>query len=664
MQRLSSANIYPHGPARWTPSALELQGDAYFSSQNYVEALNAYNASTVMPRLDTGTELQIKIGQTRAAIGDYAGALAQYDAIAQTGNDFIKAQMDYLSGSAHQWLGQTVEAQARFLHAVENYPVSYYSYLSLVELVDAGAVVDDLDRGLVDYFAAQYDVALVALDRFISAGLDGDGTGRYYRAMTLVKLQRYEEAVNDFSYFIANYPAHPKWSIAWYGDLNYPISTPGLAFTQYYYLDRNAEAAQTLRNFAAIVPSDPLAIQYMLTAARILERGNLLEDAGILWEAVADQYPGDSQAGEAIFLAGITFYRLGDFIRAGTDFQRSLLLAVDNDSKGRAYLWIGKTQEKLGEMTKARDAWTQAQSLDQTGYYSVRARDLLLGYAPFESAAIVNLDVDLEKERQDAASWVRLTFNLPVETDLNGPGALATDPRFIRGTELWELGLYDEARLEFEDLRGTISTNPADSFRLANYLVDIGLYRSGIMAARQVLTLAGLDEHTASMQVADYFNHLRYGTYYRDLVEPAAQLNGFDPLFLFSVMRQESLFEGFVRSTAGARGLMQILPETGAEVAGRVGWPLSFTPDMLYRPMISVKLGSYYMADNLIYLNGDIYAALAAYNAGPGNALVWQGLAGNDPDLFLEIVRPPETRNYIRGIYEIFNIYRTLYSPL
>ncbi len=179
--------------------ALEHQGDAYFSANNYVEALNAYNACAVIPRMDDGTELQIKIGQTRAAIGDYAGALAQYDAIAQTGNDYVKAEMDYLSGSAYQWLGQSGSAHERFLHAVENYPVSYYSYLSLVELVDAGVAVNDLDRGLVDYFAGQYDVALVALDRTINSGLDGDGTGRYYRALTLVKLQRYEEAIADFS---------------------------------------------------------------------------------------------------------------------------------------------------------------------------------------------------------------------------------------------------------------------------------------------------------------------------------------------------------------------------------------------------------------------------------------------------------------------------------
>jgi soluble lytic murein transglycosylase len=537
---------------------------------------------------------------------------------------------------------------------VENYPVSYDTFKSLNELMTAGVKVNDLDRGLVNYFAGNFERALERLDIYIAAGLDLDGTARYYRAATLENLNRDTDALADYSYFISNFPAHDRWSEAW-----------GMKATlQWVNLDDYTGAAQTLRDFAAVAPSDPLAIEYLMTAARILERDNQLKEAAILWETIADQFQGNSNAGDAIFLAGISFYRLGDFSRALADFQRSFLLSVDADSRARAYLWLGKTQEKLGDVTKAREAWTQAQGLDATSYYSVRARDLLLGRGPFESASLVNLEVDLAKERVEAASWVRVKFSLPAETDLSGPGALASDPRFVRGTELWELGLYDEARLEFEDLRLAVSASPADTFCLANYLIDLGLYRSGITAARQVLTLAGLDEHSASLQVADYFNHLRYGIYFRELIEPAAQLNGFDPLFLFSVVRQESLFEPFAGSTAGARGLMQIMPDTGAEQASRLGWPLSFEPDMLYRPNVSVKLGAYYLANNRVYLNGDMYGALAAYNAGPGNSLIWQGLSGMDPDLFLEIVRAAETRNYIRGIYEIYNIYRTLYSPL
>jgi soluble lytic murein transglycosylase len=63
-------------------------------------------------------------------------------------------------------------------------------------------------------------------------------------------------------------------------------------------------------------------------------------------------------------------------------------------------------------------------------------------------------------------------------------------------------------------------------------------------------------------------------------------------------------------------------------------------------------------------LGGNLYASLAAYNAGPGNAIVWNELAGGDPDLLLEIIRFQETRDYIRYIYEIYSTYRSIYSSV
>jgi soluble lytic murein transglycosylase len=190
------------------------------------------------------------------------------------------------------------------------------------------------------------------------------------------------------------------------------------------------------------------------------------------------------------------------------------------------------------------------------------------------------------------------------------------------------------------------------------------LYRSAIFAARQVLTLAGLDEHSASLSAPPYFNHVRYGPYYADLIVPNAETHGIHPLILFSIVRQESLFEGFIDSTAGAQGLMQIIPSTGASIARDIGWPSPFELEDLYRPNVSVRLGTEYIASNRRLLGGDTYATLAAYNAGPGNASAWQELAPSDPDLFLEVVRFQETRDYIRFIYEIYATYRTLYSPV
>jgi soluble lytic murein transglycosylase len=73
-------------------------------------------------------------------------------------------------------------------------------------------------------------------------------------------------------------------------------------------------------------------------------------------------------------------------------------------------------------------------------------------------------------------------------------------------------------------------------------------------------------------------------------------------------------------------------------------------------------MGLEYLNTQREHFEGDLLAALAAYNGGPGNAAVWKELAGQDPDLFIEVIRFDETRNYLRNISEIFSIYRRLYG--
>jgi soluble lytic murein transglycosylase len=518
--------------------------------------------------------------------------------------------------------------------------------------VDAGVEVDELDRGLVDYFANQYDVALVALDRYIVANPINDGTPHYYRALTLRELQRTQEAVDEFDYFIRTTPEHPRVVDAW----------EEKGFLQWAVQGDYEAGIQTFLEFVAAYPASPSAPEFLMNAARVTERAGRLEEAAVTWERVADEYSASEHVPTALFLAGVTRFRAGDHAAALTTFQRGLLLSDQPEDKARVYLWIGKTQQQLGDGAAAQASWQQGQAADPAGYYSLRSRDILMGRAPFESPASTNLDPDLEKERKDAEAWLRVTFGLPPETDLTGPGDLAQDPRFVRGTELWELGMYEEARAEFESLRESVSMDAVASFRLANHLLEIGLYRSAVFAAREVLTLAGLESHAASLTAPAYFNHIRYGLYYHDLVIAEAQRYGIDPLFLFSLIRQESLFEGFVSSSAGAHGLMQIIPATAEQIATELGWPPAYESGDLYRPIVSVRFGSYYLSRNRDLLDGNWYAGLAAYNAGPGNAIAWRDLAGNDPDLLLEIIRFEETRNYIRFIYEIYNTYRSLYG--
>ncbi|MFQ5615100.1 MAG: lytic transglycosylase domain-containing protein, partial [Anaerolineales bacterium] len=303
----------------------------------------------------------------------------------------------------------------------------------------------------------------------------------------------------------------------------------------------------------------------------------------------------------------------------------------------------------------------------------------LAGRDSFVPPQMYDFVIDWEAEKAEAEAWIREVFALPDGVDLTSPGPLAADPRLGRGTELWRLGLYESARAEFENLRTAIQFDPADNYRLANYLLDLGLYRTAIFCTRQILTLAGMDD-AATMGAPPYFNHIRFKLYYDDLVLPLANEYDLHPLLLYSVIRQESLFEGFVRSVAGARGLMQIIPATGQGIYNNLGWPPGYTAEDLYRPVINVPYGADYLTGQIERFGGNasgappsgitVYAALAAYNGGPGNSAVWLSLADNacpectaaDPDLFLELVRFGETRNYIRGVYEIFAIYRRIYD--
>ena len=641
--------------------AQERRGDAYNSAGNFAEAISAYKIALAASHTGDDTALQIKIAQTYTSSGDTTTALNLFDSIAQaTSNDYVKAQLDLLTGRVYLSMGQTDQAYLRFQDTVSKYPLAYDSYSALVALVDANIPVDDMSRGLVDYFAGQSGNAVDAFQRYIDANPNNDGTAVYYKALAFYALGQYDNAILTWDTFITNYPDNPHWAAAWNGN----SSLPGRAYTQWYWLDQYDLAAQTLLTFIKQAPNDPNAPIYLMEAARILERSMKLEDAASTWERVADEYSNSDLVPQALFWAGIARYRDDKYDQAIVTFQRDLQLSTATADQARAYFWIGKTQQVLGDGVSAQSSWQQAASLDPTDYYSLRSQDMLIKRSAFDSPPATNLSVNLAVERTEAEAWLRVTFSLPTNTDLSTPGDLLADPRLVRGTELWNLGMEDEARLEFEDLRIGVAQNPADSYRLANYLLDLGLYRPAITAIRQVLTMAGMNTQSQTLAAPAYFNHVRYGLYYQDLIIPAAQQAEFDPLFLFSVMRQESLFEGFVRSSAGARGLMQITPDTGKFISENLDWPADFTSDDLYRPTVSITLGATYLSQQRLRFDGDIFTALAAYNAGPEAAPIWRDLSGSDSDLFVEVIRLEETRNYIRSIYEIYSMYRSLYGTI
>jgi soluble lytic murein transglycosylase len=629
------------------------RGGVLSSAGESAAAISAYQAAIAAGSGEDLYDLQIKIGEEYAALEDHNTALVIFnDVYAQSGNDYTKARADFLMGLSYLELDQMEEAESAFRDAVIQFPLSYDSYLALVELVNNDFEINDLDRGLVDYFAGQYSYAVEALDRYLAEpDPDDRGTALYYKGFALRAMGKHEEAIIAWNELINDYPDHAYWDQAW----------EFKAYSLWFYLNQYNQASQVLLEFVSSNPYHPRAAEFLFDAAKIEELTGDLKSGANIWTRVFNEYPTSSYANESLFRSGISYVRLGDYIKAMEVFSTFRDASQDFEELSQALFWIGKVQSYQSEIEAANAAWSEAANADPTGYYSERARDLLQNRGPFTPPLDYDIGYDVQFEKQQAQEWIRETFSIPPETNLDSLGMLSDDPRIIRGTELWELGLFNEARVEFETLRNEVSFDPVSSYRLANYYTDLGLYRPAIFAARQVLNSAGLSD-AETMNAPAYFNHIRFGTYFSELVIPSSQEYGFHPLFLFSVIRQESLFEGFVRSTAGARGLMQIIPSTGAERADKEGWPPDYSDDDLYRPIVSVKLGSAYLNFLLDYFEGDIYAALAGYNAGPGNAASWLEESQGDPDLFLEIIRFSETRTYLKNISEIFAIYRRTYT--
>ncbi len=557
-----------------------------------------------------------------------------------------------LLGQAYLELGQDDLAESAFRDAVIQFPLSYDSYLGLIEMVNNGFQINDLDRGLVDYYAGQYSYAVEAFDRYLALQDTADrGTALYFRAFSLRNMGQHQEAISSWNEIINSYPDHTYYDEAW----------EFKAYSLWFYLGEYQEASQVLQNFVSKNPFHPRAAEFLYDAGRIEELTGQLNNAAAIWKRVFNEYPTSSYATLSLFKSGICQVRLGSYELALGSFAILRDASQSLEELSKALFWIGKIYSYQGNSEAAQASWSEAANADPTGYYSERSRDLLQNREPFTPPQDYDISFDVDAEKDLAEAWIKATFSIPAETNLDSLGLLAGDPRIIRGTELWELDLFSEARSEFETLRNEVSFDAISSFRLANYYQDLGLYRPAIFAARSVLDAAGMSD-AETMNAPAYFNYIRFGTYFSDLVIPAAQEHGFHPFLLFSLIRQESLFEGFVKSTAGARGLMQIIPSTGAERANLEGWPPDYSDDDLYRPQVSIKLGTAYLGFLRTYFEGDMYASLAGYNAGPGNAGVWLEESKGDQDLFLEIIRFSETQTYIKNISEIFAIYRRIYS--
>jgi len=486
--------------------------------------------------------LQLKLGNTYRSLGEMESALNIYRELTPRVSDASTlATLNLLQGLVLQELGDQESAFELYKDSIQSYPEAYDSYVALALLVDADVPVDDYLRGYIDYHAGAYEPALAAFNRQLE--VTPAGAGYYYRGLTLEYLGDQEGALADLQIVIEQYPQDPLWMAA----------VQEKAYLEWAHFDNPAAAIGTLLDAVDRAPQHAEAAGLLFEAGEIAERAGELWWAAELWQRVAVEYPQSTLRFEATFQSGLVLYRLADYGGALQGFEQALNFCTDLEDAAKGRLWAGKAYMAADDEESARAAWAEAARTDPTGYYSERALELISGQQPFQSQGIFDFSTDLIREKTAAEDWLRTRFSISSTYPLDQlDPQMATDMRILRAEEFWRLGLKVAAKQEFEAVRYDISASAEQSYRLMSRLLDLGLYQPAIYTARHILDLAGFDD-AGTLDAPVYFNRVRFGAYFGELIFPEALANDLDGLFVLSVARQESLFEGFITSYAAAR---------------------------------------------------------------------------------------------------------------
>ena len=145
-----------------------------------------------------------------------------------------------------------------------------------------------------------------------------------------------------------------------------------------------------------------------------------------------------------------------------------------------------------------------------------------------------------------------------------------------------------------------------------------------------------------------------------DVRELASNGGGVEPALVYAVMREESGYRPTALSVAGARGLLQLMPETATRLAREAGLPEP-SPESLFQPRVNLDLGSRYLAQLLARFGGRTSAAIASYNAGPHAVARWLEGSALADDEWVESIPYEQTRAYTKRVLRSLHAYRVLY---
>jgi soluble lytic murein transglycosylase len=582
----------------------------------------------------------LRLADLRARKGDKQGAIEQTQStLTEPLPPGVQTDTRFSLASYHQDAGNVTAA-------IETYELLGLEGEFRVERAEAlsraaGLAIDagDVERGLgslrqlLTVYPAQ-DAALAALDdpRFAPQ------IGLPSRAAVLFQHRVDDQAATAYQAIVDS------------GDVT-------LAADAHYHLgilsERFANYDGAIAQYDAAIGAAVAAADAALLGQALWDKGTVLEllrrndEAIQTFVSIVDTAPSSEHASGALFRGGLLRYQQGLTADAAAIWGRQRGLASDAVSKAKAYYWAGKAARASGDEAGALGWFQQAAAITDLDYYALRARAEVAGQSDAKDPGQI-----------DAATpdWVKveawLTARVGPEDEV-ARTAFFTGKAHTRAVELLQAGLRADAELEFEQMIEDAGGSGWLLYRLSRELLEERLYEWSAQAALRFVPVQ-VDTPPEVLAMA-------YPAIFPEIVSDEASENGFSPYLLLGLVRQESFYDPRAVSPADATGLTQVIPTTAEGIAEELD-EKDFRNSHLFRPRVSLRFGAYYLGAQIEALDGDLPAALSAYNGGPGNAFRWQDTGGGDPDVLLETIEFSETRAYVEIVLENYATYLYAYG--
>ncbi|KPN70728.1 lytic transglycosylase domain-containing protein [Neisseria sp. 83E34] len=381
----------------------------------------------------------------------------------------------------------------------------------------------------------------------------------------------------------------------------------------------------------------PSALKNGSAASRLSGLDGMLtrEQSGFAWGVL-----GYAEAKKQNFSTALNYYNRADkkqlsddqfewYARSALRFSRWSDLANIIESmpehlkkKPDWQYWLARSLAAQGNSGRAKSLYTQAAQSGRN-FYAVMSMEELGQRVSTKNNVSEASKKDVKKLAQDGA--IDRALNLFQASQTSGD---------------WKMRRQAQAEWRFA-IRGF---NEDTLLAAAQLAFDKGFYEMAVNTA------------DSTNQKLNYT--LRYISPFKDITVRYANQVGIDPAWVYGLIRQESRFMLGAQSSVGAQGLMQVMPATAREIAGKIGMDSS----QLYTMDGNIRMGTWYMADAKRRLQNNEVMATAGYNAGPARARNWQAATPLEGAIYAETIPFNETRDYVKKVMTNATYYATMFN--